>query len=354
MILGPQNGMSSLCSDARRRCGLYVVQLMLAMVVASDRAVTTLRSTSGLIEEVLECSSYAPSERFKRKWIRKPLGFIKERIPSLAKTQMNTNLLRSRLQEDANKLLAAIGHNVWVPKLPGQRGLRILSLDGGGTRGIAAVTSIRHIVEAMGGVEVCDAFDMIVGTSTGAIVAFLVGLRRESAADARIRYDTLIKRIFVKSLLKPIMLATTTASYDEANLMDVLQEILKDDGMLDSRANPEVPLITAVSSKMSSTPSQLCLLRNYNYGGGELNDSFCIDPIKARQRLGLEHDDVEESFPSTEPDGQTTVIKCAPRTGIGSRYPGKTVWHLLFTFQIHLSDKVNGFRFISCNAKDCT
>ncbi|EED90234.1 predicted protein [Thalassiosira pseudonana CCMP1335] len=297
-------------------------ELMLAMVVASDRAVTTLRSTSGLIEEVLECSSYAPSERFKRKWIRKPLGFIKERIPSLAKTQMNTNLLRSRLQEDANKLLAAIGHNVWVPKLPGQRGLRILSLDGGGTRGIAAVTSIRHIVEAMGGVEVCDAFDMIVGTSTGAIVAFLVGLRRESAADARIRYDTLIKRIFVKSLLKPIMLATTTASYDEANLMDVLQEILKDDGMLDSRANPEVPLITAVSSKMSSTPSQLCLLRNYNYGGGELNDSFCIDPIKARQRLGLEHDDVEESFPSTEPDGQTTVIKCAPRTGIGSRYPG--------------------------------
>jgi len=162
--------------------------------------------------------------------------------------------------------LLALGHNIWVPKQPGQRGLRVLSLDGGGTRGIAAVTSIRHIVHAMGGIEVCDAFDMIVGTSTGAIVAFLVGLRRESAADARIRYDTLIKRIFVKSLLKPIMLATTTASYDEANLMEVLDEILKDDGMLDSRANPAVPLVTAVSSKMSSTPSQLCLLRNYNYG----------------------------------------------------------------------------------------
>ncbi len=34
------------------------------------------------------------------------------------------------------------------------------------------------------------------------------------------------------------MLATTTASYDEANLMEVLEEILRDDGMLDSRANP--------------------------------------------------------------------------------------------------------------------
>jgi predicted acylesterase/phospholipase RssA len=224
-------------------------------------------------------------------------------------------------QQNANKLLAAIGHNEWSPKLSGQRGLRILTLDGGGTRGIAAVTSLRHIVKAMGGIEVCDAFDMIVGTSTGAIIGFLVGLRRESAADARIRYDTLIKRIFVKSLLKPIMLATTTASYDEANLMEVLDEILKDDGMLDSRANPAVPLICAVSSKMSSTPSQLCLLRNYNYGGGELSDSFCIDPDKARQRLGLEHDDVTETYPTMDAE-QKTPGRCAPRTGIGSRYPG--------------------------------
>ncbi|KAL7518065.1 hypothetical protein ACHAWX_002922 [Stephanocyclus meneghinianus] len=313
--------------DARRRCGLYVVQLMLAMAIASDKAVATLRSTSGLIEEVVQCSSYDPSERFRRKWIRKPLDFFRRKIAGLKKSQTThtdgwiPSGLRGKMQENANKLLAALGHNIWVPKQPGQRGLRVLSLDGGGTRGIAAITSIRHIVDAMGGIEVCDAFDMIVGTSTGAIIAFLVGLRRESAADARIRYDTLIKRIFVKSLLKPIMLATTTASYDEANLMEVLDEILKDDGMLDSRANPAVPLVTAVSSKMSSTPSQLCLLRNYNYGGGEMPDSFCIDPDKARKRLGLDDDDVVQAFASPDTK-KTSSIKCAPRTGIGSRYPG--------------------------------
>ncbi|KAL7546658.1 hypothetical protein ACHAWF_009992 [Thalassiosira exigua] len=222
----------------KERRGLYVVQLMLAMVVASDEAVAALRSTSGLIEAVVECSSYAPAERFKRKWIRKPLRFLRKRIPGGKADKLKGDAwvapgLSGQVQQNANKLLAAIGHNEWIPKLPGQRGLRVLCLDGGGTRGIAAVTSLRHIVKAMGGVEVCDAFDMIVGTSTGAIVAFLVGLRRESAADARIRYDTLIRRIFVKSLLKPIMLATTTASYDEANLMEVLDEILKDNGMLD-------------------------------------------------------------------------------------------------------------------------
>ena len=157
-------------------------------------------------------------------------------------------------------------------------------------------------------------------------MAFLVGLRRESAADARIRYDTLISRIFVKSLLKPIMLATTTASYDEANLMEVLDEILKDDGMLDSRANPRVPLITAVSSKMSSTPSQLYLLRNYNYGGGELSDSFLIKPDKARERLGLDAENTKQFLPDSitnRNETYNTPIKCAPRTGMGSRYPGE-------------------------------
>lgn len=189
------------------------------------------------------------------------------------------------------------------------------------------MTSLNHIVRALDGVEVCDAFDMIVGTSTGAIVAFLVGLRRESAAEARVRYDVLIKRIFVRSLLKPIMLPLTTASYDEAHLMDVLDEILGDEGMLDSRADPDVPLICAVASRMSSTPTGLALLRNYNYGGGELADKFTIDPNKARERLGLlsssgEDDDDEDDGAASERKGTVARPKCAPRSGIGSRYPG--------------------------------
>lgn len=164
------------------------------MVIASDEAVTALRSTSGLIEAVVECSSYASSGRFKREWRWR----LRSLVPGRRKKKHRPNLwleegVTGQVQKNANKLLAALGHNEWIPKLPGQKGLRVLCLDGGGTRGIAAVTSLRHLVKAMNGVEVCDAFDMIVGTSTGAIVAFLVGLRRESAADARIRYDTLSK-----------------------------------------------------------------------------------------------------------------------------------------------------------------
>ena len=78
-------------------------------------------------------------------------------------------------EPQTNYLLAAIGQNVWYPKTASQRGLRILCLDGGGTRGIVAISIMRSIVAALGVVEVCDAFDIIAGTSSTG--AFLVGLR---------------------------------------------------------------------------------------------------------------------------------------------------------------------------------
>jgi patatin-like phospholipase/acyl hydrolase len=150
---------------------------------------------------------------------------------------------------------------------------------------------MRSIVDALGGIEVCDAFDMIAGTSTGAIIAFLVGLRRESSVMARKRYDKLIKMIFVKSALSTPMLLLTTATYDESPFNQVMKSILRDNSMLASRADPRVPLVFAISSKMSSTPTQLCLLRNYNYNGGEMKDAFVQDPIEAKEELGLSLED---------------------------------------------------------------
>ena len=84
---------------------------MLAMAIASDKAVATLRSTSGLIEEIVQCSSYAPSERFKRKWIRKPLEFVESKLTGLKRNWRRKDGwipsgVRGSLQENANKLLA--------------------------------------------------------------------------------------------------------------------------------------------------------------------------------------------------------------------------------------------------------
>lgn len=309
------------------------------MSVTSDEAVKRLRETPGLTSAVLACSSYARKEQTRR-WLRYPVEVVKKafrsssvakledksegkRRPFIAAASVKSDL-PGMIQGAANQVLAAIGYNQWVPKIPGQKGLRILCLDGGGSRGIAAVTTLVKLVDSMGGVEVCDSFDIICGTSTGAIIAFLVGLRRETTAKAKERYTELIKRIFVKSALSTPMLLFTTASYDEAHFTKVMQDVLGDVSMLESRANPAVPLVCAVSSKMSSTPTHVALFRNYNYAEGELPDTFVIDPEEARNELGLPR----EAIPN-DPDVFLSREKAERKpsmpglkTGDGSRYPG--------------------------------
>jgi hypothetical protein len=150
---------------ARQRCALYVIQLLLAMSFASDKAVDRLRATMGLTDTVLACSSYAKKERLIRRWIRYPIELIKRKVrseesneeisedPFLTAASVATGI-SGQIKGTSNQLLAALGYNVWYPKTAGQKGLRILCLDGGGTRGITAISSMRSIVEASRGVEV--------------------------------------------------------------------------------------------------------------------------------------------------------------------------------------------------------
>jgi Patatin-like phospholipase len=204
-----------------------------------------------------------------------------------------------------------------------QRGLRILVLDGGGSRGMVAVSLVKGLVEAVGGVEVADSFDIIGGTSTGGIISFLSGLRREPANLAVDRYNQLIKQIFVKSSLSTPMMLFTTASYDESHFMGILSDILGDDIMLDSRADPAVPYVFCVASKMSSTPTHVALFRNYNYAGGELADPFTIDPDKARLKLDLPLDLEHELIRTSSYERQQEVRPSSGYKIEGSRHPGR-------------------------------
>ena len=312
---------------------LYVAQLLLAISLASDEAVHTIRKTEGLKEAVLGCSSFANKER-RRRWLRYPGEIVRWLWKSRKKGVTNLRRpfveaasigfdLNGQVQRTANQVLAAIGYNQWVPKIPGQRGLRLLCLDGGGSRGMVAVTAMAALVEAVG-LEVSDSFDMLAGTSTGAIISFLVGLRQETSSEAVERYNQLIKQIFVKSSFSTPLLLFTTATYDESPFMNILCKILDDDSMLDSRADPAVPLVFAVTSKMSSTPTHVALLRNYNYATGEFPDSFTVKPEEARAELGipldLEHPLIRKSPYKNAPLSSSSTP--GKRVSDGSRHPG--------------------------------
>jgi patatin-like phospholipase/acyl hydrolase len=51
----------------------------------------------------------------------------------------------------------------------------VLSLDGGGAKGFYTL-GVLHEVEALTGKPLCEGFGLIFGTSTGAIIAALLGL----------------------------------------------------------------------------------------------------------------------------------------------------------------------------------
>jgi patatin-like phospholipase/acyl hydrolase len=51
---------------------------------------------------------------------------------------------------------------------------RILSLDGGGAKGFYILGVLKQVEAMLGGQSLCEHFDLIFGTSTGAIMAALV------------------------------------------------------------------------------------------------------------------------------------------------------------------------------------
>jgi calcium-independent phospholipase A2-gamma len=60
--------------------------------------------------------------------------------------------------------------------------LRLLSLDGGGVRGLASLYMLRKILSFVGSPKPCNYFDMICGTSTGGLIAIMLG-RLEMSVD---------------------------------------------------------------------------------------------------------------------------------------------------------------------------
>ena len=59
-------------------------------------------------------------------------------------------------------------------------GCRVLSLDGGGAKGFYTLGILQELEALLGGQPLCERFDLIFGTSTGAIIAALLALGRST------------------------------------------------------------------------------------------------------------------------------------------------------------------------------
>ncbi|KAJ7857853.1 hypothetical protein B0H13DRAFT_2574097 [Mycena leptocephala] len=86
---------------------------------------------------------------------------------------------------------------------PGTPGLRLLSLDGGGIRGLSMLIILEDLIWKLKVAEdlpdvsrPCDYFDLIGGTSTGGLIALMLGRLRMSVKDAVKAYGELSKEVF--------------------------------------------------------------------------------------------------------------------------------------------------------------
>lgn len=116
--------------------------------------------------------------------------------------------------------------------------LRVLCLDGGGIKGYTSLLILRRIFRTMvaeGQLDdvpkPCDVFDLIVGTSTGGLIAVMLGRLHMSIDECIAKYEQLGREVFGKkshgrSFGKMFKGLSNSAFYDIGVLQEQVMGVL--------------------------------------------------------------------------------------------------------------------------------
>ena len=159
-----------------------------------------------------------------------------------------------------------------------KRGVRVLALDGGGTKGVASLEMLR-IIEEAAGVPLSELFDVIVGTSTGSIIAHMLGAKGFTPAKMDYFYRHISQKLFrdgdnksrKSKFAKALKLLESKefALYSAEEFEKQIHEVFGDTADLhgfELNTNPSTPKVAAVASLVSTTPCIPFIFRSYSYG----------------------------------------------------------------------------------------
>lgn len=116
--------------------------------------------------------------------------------------------------------------------------LRVLCLDGGGIKGYTSLLILKRIFRTMmaeGQFEEmqkpCDVFDLIIGTSTGGLIAVMLGRLHMTIDECIAKYEQVGKVVFGKNIQggklgKMIKGLRSSSFYDIGDLQDEVRKIL--------------------------------------------------------------------------------------------------------------------------------
>lgn len=161
---------------------------------------------------------------------------------------------------------------------PPTRSLRILSLDGGGIRGLPLLLTLRSALASLSPtspLRPCESFDLITGISTGGLVALLLGRLRLTCDEAIEVYTVLAEQAFggkdrsTRSRWSKIFASSSSSGRDV--LLERALEALPHLLMLDPRARADgemckTAILAYQSTKAGSTARWF---RSYEASDGE-------------------------------------------------------------------------------------
>ncbi|KAM4734431.1 calcium-independent phospholipase A2-gamma-like [Anableps anableps] len=184
---------------------------------------------------------------------------VKEKvIPCLlCLEQANDQSLRAAVRE----ALTLVGYHKPVKG----RGIRILSIDGGGLRGVLALQTLQKL-EALTGKPIYKLFDYICGVSTGAIIGFMLGIVQIPVKECDDLYRRLGSDIFRQNvILGTVKMGWSHAFYDSEAWENILKDKVGSDLLVETSRNPECPKVAAVSTIVNQgLPLKAHVFRNYN------------------------------------------------------------------------------------------
>ncbi|NXP00998.1 PLPL8 phospholipase, partial [Certhia brachydactyla] len=169
------------------------------------------------------------------------------------------------LQAAVRETLALIGYTDPVKGW----GIRVLTIDGGGTRGLVALQTLRKL-EELTGKPVYQLFDYICGVSTGAILAFMLGLFHIPLDDCEELYHKLGSDVFKQNVIVgTVKMGWNHAFYDSDIWEKMLKEKMGSNLMIETARKSKCPKVAAVSTIVNrGTPLKAFVFRNYNHFPG--------------------------------------------------------------------------------------
>ena len=171
------------------------------------------------------------------------------------------------------------------------RPLRVLTIDGGGIRGVVPLRILQTLEKECGGKRIDQVFDLICGTSTGGIIAILLGCLHLNVATCLSIYDKLGSQVFDVNLLRKGWTGVSEgAAFSGTKMTKLIKQELVLQGFnenlclsdIEARRGPRV----FVTSSRDGRPF---LFRNYdsaNDANGR-SDSFVWEAVRATSAAPL-------------------------------------------------------------------